>query len=430
MRRDRFLLAAVEVYECGKPWVEADADVAEAIDFCDFYGREMLRLGKGEHHDVPGETNAVEYIGRGVAVVIPPWNFPLAIPTGMTTAALVAGNTVVLKPAEQSPVIAWHLKRLLDEAGLPPGVLSYLPGLGEEAGAALVADLGVDLVAFTGSRAVGLEINRRAADTKPGQDHVKRVIAEMGGKNAIIIDNDADLDEAVVGVLQSAFSYSGQKCSACSRAIVLEGVHNAFVSRLVEAAKDLTVGQADDPDTVLGPLIDAEARSRVLQYADIARREGRVALEVEVGQLAKSGHFVGPLIVTDVQPDARVAEEEIFGPILAVLKAPDLDSALRIAQGTDYALTGGFYSRSPVNIERVRAEYRVGNLYINRSITGALVERQPFGGFKLSGIGTKAGGHAYLYEFLLGRTITENTMRRGFAPELEPQASQPARAES
>jgi len=423
MRGDRFRLAAIEVYECGKPWREADADVAEAIDFCEFYAREMIRLAEPRHRDVPGETNALEYVPRGVVVVIPPWNFPLAIPTGMTVAALVAGNTVVLKPAEQSPVITWYLFQILndilDDAGLPPGVLNYLPGVGEVVGPALVDHPDVDLIAFTGSRPVGLEINRRAAEPKPGQDRVKRVIAEMGGKNAIIVDDDADLDEAVVGVLQSAFGYAGQKCSACSRAIVLEGVHDAFLARLVEAAKALTVGPADDPDTVVGPLIDAEARDRVLGYIKVAEAEGRVVLKVDVGPLAEKGNFVGPVIVADVRPESRIAQEEIFGPVLAVLQARDLDDALAIANGTAYALTGGLYSRSPAHIERARREFRVGNLYINRPITGALVDRQPFGGFKLSGIGTKAGGPDYLREFLLARTVTENTMRRGFAPDIE-----------
>ena len=419
LRLERFKLAAIEVLECGKPWREADGDLAEAIDFCEFYAREMVRLDAPEARDVPGETNRLGYEPRGVVVVIPPWNFPLAIPCGMVVAALVAGNAVILKPAEQSPIIAWHLAEVLKEAGLPPGVLSYLPGKGEVVGQALVDHPGVDLISFTGSRAVGLEINRRAAGTWPGQDHVKRVIAEMGGKNAVIVDDDADLDEAVVGVLQSAFGYSGQKCSACSRVIVLKGVYETFVNRLAEAAKALPVGPAEDPDTAIGPVIDADAAERVRKYAGIAASEGRVVLSVEVGELAAKGYYVGPTIVADVMPGARVAQEEIFGPVLAVLKAEDLDDALKIANGTDYALTGGIYSRSPAHIELARREYRVGNLYINRSITGAMVDRQPFGGHKLSGIGgAKAGGTGYLKEFLVPKTITENTMRRGFAPDM------------
>jgi len=418
LRRDRSRLAAIEVFECGKPWREADGDVAEAIDFCEFYAREMIRLAAPHHRDVPGETNAIERIARGVVVVIPPWNFPLAIPMGMTAAALVAGNTVVLKPAEQSPVIAYELFKALREAGLPPGALHYLPGEGEVVGQALVDDPRVDLIAFTGSKQVGLEINRRSAEPRDGQDHVKRVIAEMGGKNAIIVDADADLDEAVVGVVQSAFGYSGQKCSACSRVIVLGGVYDAFVSRLAEAARAVPVGPPEDPETVVGPLIDAEARDRVLNYAKIAASEGRIILAADPGPLADRGHYVGPLIVADVAPGARVAQEEIFGPILAVIRAADLDDALRIADATPYALTGGLYSRSPANIDRVKQSLRVGNIYINRPITGALVDRQPFGGFKLSGIGgAKAGGAEYLGEFLLTRAVTENTLRRGFAPE-------------
>ena len=265
---------------------------------------------------------------------------------------------------------------------------------------------------------MGPEINRRADETRPGQDHVKRVIAEMGGKNAIIIDDDADLDEAVVGTLQSAFGYAGQKCSACSRVVVLEGVYDAFVARLAEAAKAIKVGPPEDPETVVGPVIDADAKARILEYGEIARSEGRVVFRAEIGELAEKGHYVPPLIVADVAPTARVAQEEIFGPILAILKARDLDDALAIANGTQYALTGGLYSRSPANIDRVKRSLRVGNVYINRPITGALVDRQPFGGFKLSGIGgSKAGGSTYLEEFLLTRAVTENTLRRGFAPE-------------
>ena len=418
MRLRKFELAAWEVFECGKPWREADGDIAEAIDFCEFYAREMLRLAPGENRDVPGETNRIEHVARGVVVVIPPWNFPLAIPTGMTVAALVAGNSVILKPAEQSPVMARLLADILAEAGLPPGVLTYLPGRGEVVGQALVDDPRVDLISFTGSRPVGLEINRRASDTKPGQDHVKRVIAEMGGKNAILIDDDADLDEAVVGVIQSAFGYAGQKCSACSRVIVLEGVHDSFVHRLVEAAKAVEVGPAQDPKTLVGPLIESEAVERLKAAVVRAQSEGaKLVFEHDDGPLEGKGNYFGPRILADVQPTHFVAQEELFGPVLAVIKAKDLDDALTIAEGTNYALTGGLYSRSPAHIERVKREFRVGNLYVNRPCTGALVDRQPFGGFKLSGIGTKAGGTDYLREFLLTRVLTENTMRRGFAPE-------------
>jgi RHH-type proline utilization regulon transcriptional repressor/proline dehydrogenase/delta 1-pyrroline-5-carboxylate dehydrogenase len=425
MRSRRFELAAWEVYECGKPWREADADVAEAVDFCEYYAREMIRLAEPARRDVPGETNRLEYIPRGVTVVIPPWNFPLAIPCGMTAAALVAGNPTILKPAEQSPLMAWHLADLFRQAGLPPGVLQYLPGVGEEIGPTLVNHPAVALVAFTGSRPVGLLINRQAADTPPGQRHVKRVIAEMGGKNAILVDDDADLDEAVLGVLHSAFAYAGQKCSACSRAIVLDAIYDDFLARLVAAAKTLPVGPAEDPATFVGPLIDAEARARVEDYIRQAPDSGRVVLQVDVGPLAARGHFVGPTIVADVDPRSRLAQEEIFGPVLAVLRARDLTDAIALANDTEYALTGGLFSRSPAHIERVRREFLVGNLYINRGITGALVDRQPFGGFRLSGIGTKAGGPDTLREFLLPRTITENTVRRGFAPD-EPGADEVA----
>ncbi len=417
LRSRRFELAAWEVFECGKPWAEADGDVAEAIDFCEFYAREIIRLSEPRRRDVSGETNATEHLPRGVAVIIPPWNFPLAIPTGMTVAALAAGNAALVKPAEQSPLMAWHLCRALLDAGLPPGVLAFLPGVGEEIGQALVNHPGVDVIAFTGSRDVGLLINREGAEVRPGQSHVKRVIAEMGGKNAIILDDDADLDEAVLGVIRSAFGYSGQKCSACSRVIALEGIYDAFLARMIEAARAVKVGPAEDPETMVGPVIDADARHRILEYHRIAATEGRIVFQADPGPRAEEGFYVGPMIVADVPPCARIAQEEIFGPVLTVLKARDLNDALTIANGTSYALTGGLYSRSPAHIDEIRRRFQVGNLYINRGITGALVDRQPFGGFKLSGIGTKAGGPDYLLEFLLTRCVTENTMRRGFAPE-------------
>lgn len=417
MRRRRYELAAWEVLECGKPWREADADVAESIDYCDYYAREMLRLAQGQHMDVPGEENEYFYEPRGVTVVIAPWNFPLAILCGMTAAALVTGNTVVMKPSEQSAVIAAKLMEVFQEVGLPSGVANYLPGVGEEIGPTLIQHPDVAMIAFTGSRGVGLLINRQAAELSPGQDHVKRVLAEMGGKNAIIIDDDADLDEAVHGVTASAFGYQGQKCSACSRAIVLEPLYEAFLQRLIEATKSLKIAPAEDPGCGIGPVIDADARDRILDYIARGKAEARLAYAGEVGPLAEEGYYIGPHIFADVSPNAVIAQEEIFGPVLAVIKVRDLDEALAVANGTQYALTGGLYSRSPANIRRVRREFRVGNLYINRKITGALVQRQPFGGFKLSGIGSKAGGPDYLLQFVLPRTITENTMRRGFAPE-------------
>lgn len=424
LRRRRFELAAWEVYECAKEWREADADIAEAIDFCEFYAAGAIDLEKGEGVDLAGEENTFVHLPRGVAAVISPWNFPLAILTGMTAAALATGNTVVMKPAEQSSVVAAKLMEVFQEANLPAGVVNYLPGLGEVAGAALVAHPAVRLIAFTGSRGVGLAINAQAAELSR-RDHrgVKHVIAEMGGKNAIIVDEDADLDEAVQGVIRSAFGYQGQKCSACSRAIVLKPAHKTFVARLIEAARSLKVGPASDPATSVGPVIDEESFDRVHRYIETGKEEATLALAVDVGDLAERGYYVGPHIFTEVAPDARIAQEEIFGPVLAVIEAADMDEALRIANGTDYALTGGVYSRSPANLERVQREFLVGNLYLNRACTGALVGRQPFGGFKMSGIGSKAGGRDYLLQFVLPKTITENTMRRGFAPPGETESA-------
>jgi RHH-type proline utilization regulon transcriptional repressor/proline dehydrogenase/delta 1-pyrroline-5-carboxylate dehydrogenase len=416
MQRRRFELAAWQVYECGKQWREADADVAESIDYCNYYACEMLRLAKPIRRDLPGEENVYSYASRGVTAVIAPWNFPMAILCGMSTAALVTGNPVIMKPAEQSAIVAAKLMEIFQEVELPPGVANYLPGIGEEIGPVLVNHPDVAMIAFTGSKGVGLLINREAADTPSGQDHVKRVLAEMGGKNAIIVDEDADLDEAVHGVVASAFHYCGQKCSACSRVIVLSAIYEKFLPRLVEAARSLKIAPAEDPGSSVGPVIDEAARRRILEYIAIGKDEGRLAYAADVGPLAEEGHYVGPHIFVDVVPSARIAQEEIFGPVLTVLRVETFDQALEIANGTPYALTGGLYSRSPENIERVKRDLLVGNLYINRKITGALVERQPFGGFKLSGIGSKAGGPDYLLQFLLPRSITENTMRRGFAP--------------
>jgi RHH-type proline utilization regulon transcriptional repressor/proline dehydrogenase/delta 1-pyrroline-5-carboxylate dehydrogenase len=416
MRRRRFELAAWETFECAKQWREADADVCEAIDFCEYYAREMRRLAQPHTVKLPGESNANIYEPRGVAVVIAPWNFPLAILCGMTSAALVSGNTVIMKPAEQSSVIGAKLMEVFQEIGVPPGVANYLPGVGEEIGPTLAEHPDVALVAFTGSRGVGMLLNKQTAALAPGQTHIKKVIAELGGKNAIIVDDDADLDEAVQGVAFSAFGYQGQKCSACSRVIVLDAIHHAFLQRLIEATKSLKIAPAEDPGCKVGPVIDAEARERILRYIEKGKQEARLAYAGDLGFLVNEGHYVAPHIFADVKPDAVIAQEEIFGPVLAVLKAKNLDDALAIANGTPYALTGGLFSRSPRNIERVKREFRVGNLYINRKITGALVSRQPFGGFKLSGVGSKAGGPDYLLQFMVPRCITENTMRRGFAP--------------
>ncbi len=418
MRRRKFELSAWMVLECAKPWREADGDVAEAIDFCDFYAGEMLRLSSPRRRDVPGEDNYMFYEPRGVCAVIAPWNFPLAILSGMTAAAVVAGNTAIMKPAEQSPVIAWKLMEMFEEAGAPPGVVNYLPGVGEEVGPALVQHPKVPLIVFTGSKAVGLAINRAAAETPPGQHFVKKVITEMGGKNAIIVDDDADLDEAVLGTVASAFGFAGQKCSACSRVIVHQSIYEQFVPRLIEATKSLNVAPAEDPSCAVPPVIDEESAGRIRAMIARVKTAGGscTAHEANVYTLAQVGSFVGPTIFTDVDPRADIAQQEIFGPVLAVIRATDLSHALEIANDTPYALTGGIYSRSPASIERARQELRVGNLYINRRITGALVDRQPFGGFELSGIGSKAGGPDYLLQFLIPRAITENTLRRGFAP--------------
>ena len=418
MRGELAELAALETFEAGKTIREADGDVTEAIDFLEYYGREMLRLDTPRRMGrLPGELNHLSYQARGVAVVIAPWNFPLAILTGMTSAALVAGNTVVVKPAGPTPLIGAQLARILRAAGAPPGTVNLLPGPGKEIGEALVAHPEVHLIAFTGSRPVGLRIMARAIE-QPGRAWIKRVIAELGGKNAIIVDADADLDVAVLETVVSAFGYQGQKCSACSRVIVLQQAYDEFLERLVEATRSLVVGPPDDPATRVGPVISAAAKATIEGYIEQGRREATLALATPEppGGWPGGGFYVGPHIFTGVDPGATIAQEEIFGPVLAVMKARDLDQALEIANGTSYALTGGLISRSPATIARVRREFRVGNLYINRGITGAMVERQPFGGFKMSGIGSKAGGPDYLLQFLEPRVVTENTLRRGFAP--------------
>ncbi len=415
MSRRRFELAALEVYEVGKVWREADADVAEAIDYLRYYGGEMIRLSADPSTvRLPGERNEYVYRPRGVGAVIAPWNFPLAILTGMSSAAVVAGNAVVIKPAEQSPVVAMCLMQIYEEAGVPPGVVNLLPGPGETIGEYLVKSPDVDFVAFTGSREVGERINRLAAE-HPSRRGIKRVVAEMGGKNAVIVDESADIDQAVLGVVASAFGYQGQKCSAASRAIVLESVHDSFLPRLVEASRSLRVGPAEDPATQVGPLIDEEALGKVLRYIDMGKRESRCLLETDVSHL-KDGFYVGPTVFADVAPESALAQEEIFGPVLAVLKCKDFEEALRVANDTSYGLTGGLYSRTPAHIELARRSFMVGNLYINRKITGAIVGHQPFGGFKMSGIGSKAGGPDYLLQFMLPQTVTENVMRHGFAP--------------
>jgi RHH-type proline utilization regulon transcriptional repressor/proline dehydrogenase/delta 1-pyrroline-5-carboxylate dehydrogenase len=421
MRGEGMELAALETLEAGKTRREANADVDEAIDFLEYYGREMLRLGTPRRMgSAPGEHNVYFYQPRGVALVIAPWNFPLAILTGMTSAALVAGCPVIVKPAGPTPLIAAQMARLLEAAGAPAGTVNFLPSPGGEVGDFLVRHPGVDLIAFTGSMDVGLSIISHAAQ-HPAADGVKKVIAEMGGKNAIIVDADADLDVAVAETIVSAFHYSGQKCSAASRVIVLEAAYDDFVRRLVEATRSLRVGPPADPGSRVGPVITAEAKTKIEGFIEQGKREATLAAAVEppAGGWPGGGYYVAPHVFVDVKPTAVIAREEIFGPVLAVLRAADLDEALTIANGVKYALTGGLISRSPATIERVRREFRVGNLYINRGITGAFVERQAFGGFKMSGVGSKAGGPDYLLQFLEPRVITENTMRRGFAPPEE-----------
>jgi RHH-type proline utilization regulon transcriptional repressor/proline dehydrogenase/delta 1-pyrroline-5-carboxylate dehydrogenase len=428
VRRDE--LAGVMIREAGKPWHEADGDVCEAIDFCEYYARLAVPMFQPDRMgQFIGELDQQWSMPRGVAVVISPWNFPLAICTGMTVAALVTGNTTIVKPAEQTPGIAKLMCDILwqamQEVGLTPNLataaLQFLPGQGETVGAALVRDPRVAIIAFTGSKAVGLDIIKAAGVTPEEQRHVKQVICEMGGKNAIVIDASADLDEAVLGVRHSAFGFCGQKCSACSRVIVVESAHDAFLKRLIESTASLLVGDPMEPATDMGPVIDEEAAQKIRSYIELGKQEGRleVAGDVPAGLAEQTGRmFVGPHVFSGIQPNHRLANEEIFGPVLAVMKVRDFDEALRVANATPYKLTGGVFSRKPSNLEKARREFRVGNLYLNRGITGALVGRQPFGGFGMSGVGSKAGGRDYLYQFVVPRAVCENTMRRGFAPGL------------
>jgi RHH-type proline utilization regulon transcriptional repressor/proline dehydrogenase/delta 1-pyrroline-5-carboxylate dehydrogenase len=413
MEQRRAELSAWIVLEVGKPVKEADGEVSEAIDFCNYYADEMERLDAGFSYDIAGETNRYIYQPRGIAVVISPWNFPLAIAAGMTVAALVAGNCTLLKPAETSCVIAAKFAEILVEAGIPKGVFQYVPGVGSVVGAYFVKHPDVHLIAFTGSQEVGCRIYADAAVVQPGQKHLKRVIAEMGGKNGLIVDESADLDQAVVGVVQSAFGYSGQKCSACSRVIVLAPIYDEFVQRLVEATRSLNIGLAELPSTQVGPVIDANARDKIKEYIEKGKQSAELVLEMPVSD---SGYFVSPTIFSEVEPQSAIAQEEIFGPVIAVIKVKNFTEAIAVANGTNFALTGGLYSRTPSHIQQAQAEFEVGNLYINRTITGAIVARQPFGGFKMSGVGSKAGGPDYLLQFLEPRTITENIQRQGFAP--------------
>jgi RHH-type proline utilization regulon transcriptional repressor/proline dehydrogenase/delta 1-pyrroline-5-carboxylate dehydrogenase len=413
LRERRLELAALEVRECAKPWPEADADVCEAIDFLEYYARGAVELERGPVLiQLPGERNELRYRPRGVAGVIAPWNFPIAIPAGMTAAALATGNAVVLKPAEQSPGCAWELVRALREGGVPAQVISLLPGTGE-AGAALVRHPGVHTIAFTGSAQVGQEIIAAAAQPRPGQSHVKRVVAEMGGKNCVIVDADADLDEAVPGIIQSAFAYAGQKCSAASRVLVCEAVADRLLERLSGAMEVLVVGQAESFGTDVPPVIEESAKQRVDSYARLAQSEGR--LLGPAGELPRQGWFCSPRVAAELAPSSPVLREEIFGPLLAVERVSGVEEACDIVDELPFALTGGLFSRNPETVAAVEARTPVGNLYVNRAITGAKVGRQPFGGNRLSGTGIKAGGPHYLLQFVDGQVVTENTVRHGLA---------------
>jgi len=407
MRRRVYELSAWMCYEVSKNWLEAYADTCETIDFLEFYAREMMRL-KGGHPTTPyeGEENEVRYLPLGVCVVIPPWNFPLAITTGMTAAAIVTGNTVVLKPASTAPVIAAKMVEIFREAGLPDGVLNFLPGSGSEIGDPLVDHPHTRMIAFTGSKEVGLRIYERAAKVHPGQIWLKRTILEMGGKDCIVVDQTADLAEAAEGVVAAAFGFQGQKCSACSRLIAHESVYGELLERVVAGAKELSIGHTASAENVfMGAVIDEHAHAKINEYIDIGKKEGRTMLAD--GKVPDGGYFVAPTIIADVDPHARIAQEEIFGPVLAVIRGRNFNDLLDIANGTEYGLTGAIYSRDRLRLERARHEFHVGNLYLNRKCTGALVDVQPFGGFNMSGTDSKAGGRDYLQLFMQAKSICE-----------------------
>lgn len=413
----RFELNALEVREVGKTWIEADGDITEAIDFCRYYAREMRSLSKPKRvGKVPGEVSMYSYKARGVSLVIAPWNFPLAILCGLVTSSLVTGNSVIMKPAEQSSITAALLMEMIKEVGFPESVVQFLPGYGEEVGEYLVNHADVATISFTGSKAVGLGIVQKASNTLPGQEHVKKCVIEMGGKNAIIIDNDADLDVALQGVAYSAFAFAGQKCSACSRVIVVGDIYDRFVERLKEVCGSLNMANSANPKAFAGPVIDEESYNRLTNFIAETKEKNEVLFESKVPE---NGYYVPFTIFKNVKGDDPIAQTELFGPVVAIIKAENIEEAVEIGNSTEYALTGGLYSRSPANIEFVRNSFDVGNLYINRSCTGALVDRHPFGGYKMSGVGSKAGGPDYLLQFLNPRVVTENTMRQGFAPPEE-----------
>jgi 1-pyrroline-5-carboxylate dehydrogenase len=407
IRKRKFEFCAWLTYEVGKNWVEADADVAETIDFLEFYAREALRLaGATTPIQLPGERNQLLYIPMGVCAVIPPWNFPFAIMAGMTAAAIVTGNTVILKPSSESPTIAARFLDVLEEAGMPPGVVNFCTGSGAVFGNALVEHPKTRLIAFTGSKKVGLEIHARAAQTKPGQIWIKRTILEMGGKDSIIVSTDCDLDSAVDGVIAAAFGFSGQKCSACSRAIVEDAVYDVFLERVQERVQALQVG---DParNTYMGPVVNRAAMDKILSYIEIGKGEGRLLAGGNTVTTPDGGYYLEPTVFADVAPTARIAQEEIFGPVLAIIRARDFDHALEIANNTEYGLTGALYSSSREKLEHARKRFHVGNLYLNRKCTGAMVGAHPFGGFNMSGTDSKAGGPDYLLLFTQGKSVAE-----------------------
>ncbi len=413
----RFELAATMILEVGKPWREADGDVTEAVDHWRYYADQIERIeSRPRLRNIPGEDNMLAYSPKGVCAVISPWAFPLAILSGMTSAALAAGNTVVIKPAPEASVAAAKLVEILQDVGSPPGVVNFVPGTGPTVGRHLVEHGDVNLVAFTGSQEVGTDVIRSGAVVHPGQGFIKKMIVEMGGKNAIIVDDDADLDATIQAVIVSAFGFAGQKCSSCSRLIVLEGVYDALLSRLQEAATSVPIGPSEAPATMVGPVIDEAARTRIREYTQIGRDEARLLVEANLPPECGDGYFAAPAIFVDVKPEARLAQDEIFGPLLSVIRARDFNHAIAIANNTRYALTGGLFSRSPAHIDLARRDFAVGNLYINRRVTGSQVDAQPFGGFKLSGTGVKAGSPDYLLHFMDARCITENTARSGFVP--------------
>ncbi len=411
LRRRRYEINAWMISEVGKNYLEADADTCEAIDFLEFYGREAIRYAQKQPlTKIKGEKNEYFYIPLGVGLVIPPWNFPLAILTGMTSAAIVTGNTVVLKPSSDSPMMGWILYDVFKKVGLPDGVLNYLVASGAEAGDYLVTHPKTRFISFTGSMEVGLRINELAAKLSPGQIWIKRVIAEMGGKDAIIVDSEADLEEAVKGVVVSAYGFQGQKCSACSRAIVDKKVYDKFVEMLKEEVAKIKIGDPKE-NYQMGPVINASAEQSILSYIEIGKKEGKLLCG---GNKVKEldGYYIEPTVFIDVDSKARIAQEEIFGPVLAVIKAEDFDDALKIANNTIYGLTGSVYSLNREKLNRARDEFHVGNLYFNRKCTGALVDVHPFGGFNMSGTDSKAGGRDYLLLFLQGKSVSEKILNK------------------